>query len=568
MPALAAAQAAPSPSRVTPESLAPLRAAPDGTVDLPENAAAQAPAGAEALQLRVGGVMFEGVPADSPAAATDAIAAARIALAGQTVTVADLYAAAGRIEAAYAAAGFVLTRVTLPPQHLADGGAVHFLVVDGFIESVDVSALPAPVRGVVARRLAPLANAHGLTLAQIERRVLLAGDVPGVHLRSTLVRGAAVGATRLVVGGDWRPVSGSLGFENDLGRDYQYEAFTVQVALNSVLGFGEQIYGTVTTGPDMGHLFDGDSHRRIVGVGAVVPLGNDGLTLNPEYTRVDTNPRAATGTAPLNGFFERVAVRAAWPAIRGRRENLNLTGGIELSSEIETAKGLGPINHDRLRVLVFGADYARSLGHAAVIDAQGQVSVGLAGLGARTRADATASGVPLSREGSSPDFSKADVTLRLSDGLGEGFDLTAIVRAQASFSGALPAAAEFSVDGGDALSAFPLGAINADSGVTARAEIGRPITLAVAGGARLTPYGFVAIGYGHVADPTAVEIANLHSWSAGGGVRLLISPGWHGVSTYGQLEVSHGHVTAAGNLVAGHPDNDPTRVNASLSFRF
>lgn len=565
LPALAAAQTASSASRVVPETLAPVRALPDGSIDLPGTLTAAAPAGAETLSIKVGEVLIEGLDGKMPASAQRAVVAERDGLAGHSVSVAELYAAAGRIEASFGRAGRVLTRVTLPPQHLADGGMVHFQIVDGFIESVDVAALPAPVREAVRRLLSALVGKRGMTLAQIERHVLLAGDTPGVRLRSTLVRGSAVGATRLAVSGQYRPVSGSIGFENNLGKAYQYEAITVQASLNSVLGLGEQIYATLTTGPSVEHLFDSAPLRRIAAVGATLPIGNNGLTLNPEFTRVDTAPR---GGAPTTGIFERVALRVSYPVLRSRRENLIVTGGVELSSERQTVIGLGELSKDRLRFGTIGLTYARSLGDSAIFDTGGQISIGIAGLGARTQADATRSGISLSRQGSAPDFSKVNTHISLNDRIGGGFDLTGTVRAQASFSGALPAAAEFSLDGSDALSAFALGSVNVDSGVTGRLELARPVAVDGLPGTLITPYGFAVIGFGHLSDPTAVEAADLTSWAAGGGLRLLMSPGIGGVFTAGAVEVSHGHITRALGGAGAAQAVDPTRVTVNFTFRF
>lgn len=564
LPGLALAQSAPSASRVVPESLAPVRAQPDGSIDLPQNADATAPAGSETLMVKVGGVVVDGLEHTAPPAAATAVVAERDGLIGHTVSVAELYAAAGRMEASYSRAGQVLTRVTLPPQHLTDGGAVHFLIVEGFIESVDVSSLPASVRKAVRLRLMPLVGKRGLSLGQIERHVLLAGDTPGLRLRSALVRGDSVGATRLVVSGQYHALSGGVSFDNNLGSAYEFEAFSVQASLNSVLGFGEQIYGSLTTGPDFNHLFNANPRRRIGAVGAVLPIGNDGLTLNPEYTRADTSPRSG-GIATL-GVFERIALRASYPVVRSRRENLNVTGSFELSSETETALGIA-LSHDKLRYGTLGFTYARSLGQTAILDADGQVSVGIAGLGARTPAEALSSGVGLSRQGSKPDFRKANLHLSLDERLGGGFDLTGTVRGQVSFNGALPAAAEFSLDGSDALSSFALGSVNVDSGVTGRLELARPVAVSGVHNTLITPYAFGVLGYGHVSDPTIVEAADLSSWAAGGGLRLLVSPGANGISTVGSVEVSHGHVTRAPGATPVQ-SADPTRVSVSLSFRF
>ena len=76
----------------------------------------------------------------------------------------------------------------------------------------------------------------------------------------------------------------------------------------------------------------------------------------------------------------------------------------------------------------------------------------------------------------------------------------------------------------------------------------------------VTPYVFGALGYGRVSDPTILEAANVNSWAAGGGVRLLLSPSHTHLTSFATAEVSHGHVT---NL-----NGDPTRVSLSLSFKF
>ena len=136
-----------APSRVTPESLRPApAAAPE--IELPSGAAASAPAAAAGLSVVVGRVevagTFPGFEGETQAVVGP--------LGGQRVTVAELYAAANALEHAYAAAGYILARVVVPPQKLVDGGPVRLSVVDGVIERVDVSAVPERQRGVVAAR--------------------------------------------------------------------------------------------------------------------------------------------------------------------------------------------------------------------------------------------------------------------------------------------------------------------------------------------------------------------------------------------------------------------------------
>ena len=564
---MGAAQAAPPPaagpsaSRVAPQSIAPLKPGADGAITLPETISAQAPAGADQLTVTLAGVTVEGgSPPFSPEVAR-AIAAATTGLPHHQIKVSDLYDAAARIEAAFAREGHVLTRVTLPPQRIVNDGTARFLIIDGFIEGVDVSHLPKSVREPVRRRVAPLVGQHGLTLAQIERRVLLAGDVPGVALRSTLLRGQAVGAATLVLEADYRPVSGSLMAENDLGAAYQYESFSAQVALNSLLGLGEQAYIQTSFGPDLGHLFSANTRRRLVGAGVIVPLGHSGLTLNPEFIRVDTTPRGDPSTPAVTGRYEKFSLRASYPLIRSRRQNLSLNGGLDLIVEDQAFRDFGfMINRDRLRVINLGATYNRALSNSLSLSTDGQLAFGLAGLGARGQAEANASFIPLSRQGSHPDFRKGTLRFQIDDQLGHGFNATSVTHAQASFTGALPSSQQISLDGNDGLSSFSQGTISVDSGVSERVELARMWATGGRLNPLVTPYVFGALGYGRVSDPTILEAANVNSWAAGGGVRLLLSPSHTHLTSFATAEVSHGHVT---NL-----NGDPTRVSLSLSFKF
>lgn len=550
------AQTAPLASRVAPETLAPLKPDAEGTIVLPERVTADAPPGADGLQVAVRSVTVDG---GSPAFA-DAIRKATADLAGRTVKVSDLYVAAAQIEAAYARAGFVLTRVTLPPQRLVDGGAVKFMIVDGFIEDVEANGVPAKVRAAVRKRVASLVGAKGLTLAQIERRVLLAGDVPGVQLRTTLVRGTAVGATRLILEADYQAVSGSFGFENDLGYAYENEALSAQVTFNSVLGQGEQIYFQATSGPDLGTLFSGQPRRRVLGVGAIVGLSDNGLTFNPEYTVVDTNPRVPQGAVTIAGHFARLSLRLAYPLIRTRREKLGLTASFDLAAETESAPAFGlTLNKDRLRLANVGANWSRSVAASTTVATDILFTQGIAGLGARTLGDVAATGIPFTRQGSTPDFSKLSGHWRSDTLLGGGFNLTTIARGQASLSHALPAPAQFSLDGSDALSSFAQGALSADSGVTGRAELARAMAYGQQNRGLVTPYVFGAAGYGHVSNPTALEVPNINTWAFGGGLRWLIAAYNTGLTGFGSFEVSHGHSTTLAQ--------DPTRVSVSFTIR-
>jgi hemolysin activation/secretion protein len=261
-------------------------AAPPPTIEVPSGAPTQAPPAAANLSVTVGQFAVAGTfPefAGQTAALFDP-------LHGKRLTVAQIYDAAAQLEHAYAAAGYVLARVVVPPQKLVDNGTVRFVVIDGTIEQVDVNAVPERLRAVVSARMASLVGEPHVTLDEIERRLLLVGDLPGLQLRSTLAAGTTPGGTLLVVEATQNYVTGLVGINDRLPTSLGTWAIDTNLALNDALGLGEQAYFSYSSNPDFG-----TPRLRVRGGGIVLPIGPDGLTLNPEYTESIARPIPALG---------------------------------------------------------------------------------------------------------------------------------------------------------------------------------------------------------------------------------------------------------------------------------
>jgi hemolysin activation/secretion protein len=110
-------------------------------------------------------------------------------------------------------------------------------------------------------------------------------------------------------------------------------ALDSSLALNSVFGFGEQIYGSASSGYNLGRAFTGASPLEVFGGGFSLPIGADGLIINPEYVNSITRPAAAAGSPPSVGYFERSDLRASYPVIRTRAQTLTLQGTWEWDEE-------------------------------------------------------------------------------------------------------------------------------------------------------------------------------------------------------------------------------------------
>lgn len=492
------AVAQPAP-RITPRDLRPdLPATPPA--QLPEPAPAAAPQGAETLFVTLKDVQFEGGFPEF-AAQTQALAAP---LAGQRVAATAFYGLADSIEALYRAAGYVLVRVTLPPQTVQDGGTLRLLVVDGFLEHVDVSNLPPRAQPSVQDMLGKLVGQRRLRAAQLERALTLAGRAPGVSLRSTLAPGAAAGASVLVLEGEFDAIGGSFALDNRQADPQHPWQGTLQVRANQLLGLGEQAYVYAAGAPPLSDAFSHEALRRVGGGGLIVPVGDDGLTFNPEFTWSSTITRPTFFTPKTVSRFRRMALRFGYPVRLARGHELNVHAALEAAEQLASAPDFGvTLTQDRLRVLRFGFDLDRGADwmHAdGRMRLSGTASLGLNTLGARTREDADSSGMPLSRFGSSPEFQKLEAGATYEQPLVAGLLSRSTLRAQFT-TDVLPSAELFSLDGDDALSAIRTGTLSEDRGWTLRQEFGHPVQVPVAGNPlNLLPYVYGAVGRGYGSD--------------------------------------------------------------------
>jgi hemolysin activation/secretion protein len=453
-PMVPRAQVVVAPSHVTPQSLRPAPTNAPGGLRVSGAEAVQAPAGAERLNVLVRRFAIEGGFSELENE-TRVLAQP---LEGRRITVAQIYEFANALEEAYARAGYVLARVTVPPQKLTDRRDVRIVVVDGFIEKVEVDNVAERVRALVAARSASLVGRRHIKLAEIERSLLVAGDVPGLRLKSTLARGETQGGAVLVLEGTEQLATGSVTIDDHLPTSLGAWSYAAGIELNSPFGLGEQFYGSAIESADIATP-DFNSPLRVLGAGMVIPLGLGGWTLNPEYTNSRSEPIVGVGGLANIGTFQRFALRTSYSLIRTRSQVLTLTGAFERILQDVALPAFGTdLNRDRYNALRVGAAYDSGL--PLLGETLQATAVFSRGLGGRDGADAAASGIPLSRLGASPFFAKGDVNARIVQPLPQSFQFDLIGQAQTSFGQPLMQPEQFQLDGPLAVSGYPIGTLN------------------------------------------------------------------------------------------------------------
>jgi len=561
VPLPAAAQSA---SEITASSFAPDAQRLTGAVVFSGERGTKAPEGSDKLLINLSGVTING---GLPQMA-EANAAVQTRLSGKTITVAEIFNAVSDLENAYAQAGFVLARVVLPAQELRDGGRLRIEVIDGFVETVDTSNVPEPVRGRITEITAPLVGQRSLRLPELERQLLLAGDTYGVALGSALAAGATPGGTSLILQPEFRPITGFFAFDNFNSDELGPVTLSAGVEFNSPFNLGETLYARLSGAPagdndnDVGFFLGSDPRVRTISLGGVIPLGYDGLTLNLEGTDSRTAPD--TFEAPSTSRFNRGSARLFYPFIRSRNRNISgqLTLDLQKDEQFLVTPGGGrtPVYLDESTVIRAAVDGFWLTEGGSAIEAGAVLSRGIDALGARSAADA-AGGTPLSRQGADAEFTKLIVSGRLRRKINDNFNFSLSGRAQSSFGDALLTGEQFGIAGGQELSGFDAGSIKGDSGFVARAEISMPRQTSFGDtSVLLSPYIFAAYGDVSLERPTAQETADLSATSFGLGLELNTLTESNFSSATVRIEY------ARGTRDDDQPDNN--RISISGSFRF
>lgn len=322
-----ASRVAPAPSQVEPPVLPTVPQAAPGIPAITPPEAPAFPKDAEKLSFVLLGFDIEGEFEEFVAARRELAAP----LIGRRVTVAELFTFATKLQEVYVRAGYLLARVVVSPQELSEKARVKLQVIDGFIERVDATALPPAVRGRVAAVLQPLFQKRHLLQRELERRLLLAGDTPGLELRSTFAAGDEIGGSVLILTGPHRPITASGYVDNAMPITFGTTQAVALLGFNSVLGMGEQIAVSATGFPsrDFGTEFP---TRRFLQASLAVPLGIDGWKMFVATTDGRTTPNVIP-LAATQGVFRQSNVVLGYDAVKSRDFQLTVSARLDLTNE-------------------------------------------------------------------------------------------------------------------------------------------------------------------------------------------------------------------------------------------
>lgn len=293
-----------SQMRQIPPAPVPPKKAPQ--IDIRQATAPAVPV-AESVKIQVNGLRVTGTREYSEA---ELIALTGFK-AGSQLTLAELRGMAARIADHFHRHGYFVAQAYLPAQDIKDG-IVTIAVIDGRYGKVTLNNQTNLSSDLANNLLGGLNNGDIIAAAPLESRLMLLSDVPGVKVKSTLVPGASVGASDLIV--DLTPgeqISGSIDADN-AGNRYtgQYRAGAT-INLNDPTGHGDIASLRVLTAGSGLNYARGSYQVQFGKAKAGVAYSYLRYKLGREFESLQAN-----GTAKV------ASVYASYPLIRSRNNNL------------------------------------------------------------------------------------------------------------------------------------------------------------------------------------------------------------------------------------------------------
>ena len=434
-------------------------------------------------------------------------------------TIQNLYDLAIRIEREFNSKGYPLVRAFLPTQELEPEQATVFIkVVDGFIEKLDLSKVPVSQIFRTYRYLRPLLKKKGLKLSEIERKLLLAGNIAGLSLASTLLPGVEEGGTVLAIEAKHQLVSGGVTFDNTQSEELGRQQGQIRAVVNSAFGLGESISMFGLSRPTLkGMKGSGlDVPIRAGGIAASIPIGDNGLTAGVSYMESMTRPGGDASSLALEANMKSASGTISYPLYYERDTAVFMRASVNWTDEIQHTNLSGEdedLSHDRVTTFRFGTSINKCAYGCLGVDFQFSRGIDLA---ARSQSD-TGNGTPLSRSAGKNNFTHFALNTNYRFSPIDNYEVKFTSGGQYALNDLLNSE-QSTITGINKLSGFTSGSISGDESWYVRGQVNRNHYLT--NEIKVSPYIYGAAGVAYTLTPTAVENRATVAKSVGLGMEL------------------------------------------------
>jgi hemolysin activation/secretion protein len=385
---------------------------------------------------------------------------------GKSLTISEIKQLVGRLTDFLKQNGWSLSRAYLPRQDITDG-TLEITIVAGRLSQSEPFLLSNP--GEQKLRIDPShlneilgshLNAGEIARDQdIERAVLLIGDLPGLSGKGRFEPGVEKGTTRLVVEADEGPLlSGNVSVNNFGNRSTGLYQPSAQVNVNDPLGIGDQINFSAS----------GTEGTQLGRVSYSLPLGSLGTRGSIFGSWLGYDHSSGIGvTAGLEGEATSFGGSVEHPIIRQRTLNFYVSADIKQKRLVDEANAgqLRDKVSNASTLNVFG-DFYDKLGGGGLTIANMSLTVGDLDL-SQNAADKSADELAFRTDGI---FAKLNGSVTRLQKLTGPFTLYANLKGQKAEEN-LDSSEQFILGGPNGVRAYPAGEASGDTGFLGNLEV-------------------------------------------------------------------------------------------------
>lgn len=493
----------------------PLSAAPIPAIKLEST---QAPEQADKILLTVKDLRFAGNTIYSH----DDLGQLAADLTGHEITLSQVYALAEAITQKYGADGYTLSRATVPPQELEPSGAsVTIDITEGYIDRVIWPEGLAKYRDFFSRYSSKITAQKPINTKTLERYLLLANDLPGLKITSTLQPSADVpGASTLVISLDEeKPFDLFLSIDDRGTEGRGPEQYNSTATANNMLKQHEAV--------SVGYAGAFDTKEmQYVSLAYGQMLSAEGLKLELEGSYNTGEPGTdALAQIEFESWGSSFSAGLSYPVIRTRTQNLAVSGEVfakNTKSNILQSRN----SEDRLRGVRLSANYDQWDKWKGITQVLLTYSQGIDGLGSTDNNNPLAS-----RSNGQVDFRKTEIFLARTQQFTDPLSLRMQVAGQYAFDPLL-APEECTYGGVSFGRAFDPSALAGDHCIKASASLRFAPEIAKNPLDKTQFYVFADMGEVRRKEPAAGRDKHDNGASVGAGVNV----GWNGLD--GAFEVA------------------------------
>jgi hemolysin activation/secretion protein len=368
----------------------PEPSAKPGVITIPESTL-KPPPNADSVKVVLHQVTVDGVTAYRP----ETLRASYASILEKEVTLAEIYRVVEGLTAKYRNDGYVLSQVFVPAQTV-ESGSIRLQALEGYIANVRVEGGTDEMRQRVKKYGDKVRASRPVTMAAIERYVLLINDLPGFAAHAVLAPSTVPGASDLVLQLARRREQSDLSSDNR-GSEAQGPArVSGNLILQSLVGAASRTeLRTVTTFTEE-LFYAAVQHEQFVGAHG----GKVGIAASYVYSK----PQELS-IVPLRLVEQSDSLHFSYshPIVRRRSRNLYLRGTLSAFDSVSRVFNVtDTVDHVRSVTVAATFDGADGLGGVNLFDVA--FSQGLQGLGASREGEQF-----LSRSTGRVDFRKSTI---------------------------------------------------------------------------------------------------------------------------------------------------------------